>query len=71
MTRTLAWLGEYLEKKAHNPHVFAAGRSVDYEVADRINDSFGLLGEDADLCINTGGEVAGVEVTTGEDIGIN
>jgi len=71
MTRTLARLGEYIEKLGHNPHIFTAGRSVDYKVADRITEGFGLLGEDADLCKDNGGEAADAEATTGVDIGVN
>jgi len=59
MTCTLARLGEYIKKSSHNPHIFTAGHSVDYEVVDRITKGFGLLGEDADLCKDTGGEAAG------------
>ena len=71
MTRTLARLGEYIEKIGSNPHVFTAGRSIGYEVPDRITEGFALLGEDADLCKDTGREAAGAEATTGEDIGVN
>jgi hypothetical protein len=71
MTRTLARLGEYIEKSSQNPHIFTAGRLVDYEVVDRISDGFALLGEDSDLCKDTGGEAAGAEATTREDIGVN
>ena len=70
MTHTLARLGEYIKRSSHNPHIFTAGRSIDYEVVDRITKGFALLGEDADLCKDTGGE-AGAEATTGEDIGVN
>ena len=71
MTCTLAQLGEYIEKMSSNPHIFTAGHSVDYEVPDWITKGFALLGEYVDLCKDTGGEVAGAEATTGEDIGVN
>ena len=71
MTCTLARLGEYIEKISPNPHVFTAGHSVGYEVPDQITEGFALLGEDVDLCNDTGREAAGAEATTGEDIGVN
>jgi len=44
---------------------------VGYKVSDRITEGLRLLGEDADLCKVTGGEVAGEDAATGEDIGVN
>jgi len=67
----LAQLGKYIGKSSHNPHIFTTGHSVGYKVADQITEGFGLLGEGADLCKVTNGEVAGEDAATGEDIGVN
>ena len=71
MTRTLARLGSYIESTARNPHVFTAGRSVDYEVVDQVTEGFGLLQTDTDLCKDAGPEPARADITTGADIGVN
>ena len=72
MTRTLARLGNYIESTAQNPHVFTAGRLVNYEVVDQITEGFGLLQTDADLCKDAASkELVSGNITTGADIGVN
>jgi hypothetical protein len=70
MTRTLARLGSYIESTTRNPHVFIAGRSVDYEVVDQVTEGFGLLQTDTDLC-NAGPESASADIPSGADIGVS
>ena len=71
MTHTLAWLGSFIKSTAHNPHIFTARRSVDYEVVDQITEGFGLLQMDTDLCKDTVSEATGADITTGADIQVN
>lgn len=72
MNRTIAKLRSYIEDSERNPHVFTAGRSVDYEIPDYISDGFALLTEDADMCaIGDGGDEQRGEGPTGEDLGVN
>jgi hypothetical protein len=71
MTHTINKLRNYIEGPEQRPHIFTAGRSVNYEIPDHVSDGLALLMEDTDLCAIADGDEGRAGTATGDDLGIN
>lgn len=71
MGRTLAKLQAHIKNPRQNPHVFTAGRTVNYQVPDCVSDGFVMLTQSADLGRVDDIDNETIPVVTGEDIGVS